>query len=181
MSGNEAERFFDHFGLPRELRDQIYDEVLATEPPFDLGKKNGLCYAVEHAAILRLALVSHQFGEECRKRAQQTACLVLEDTIKWSGSEAEIVQLPHAYLHVANLQLLLMNTGGEWAHKRHDEDRCSTLGSSSHIANWSLLFSCSTHPFARWKWTFSSIPSHLRRNAWKLFLIIKTALPPSGT
>lgn len=120
MASDSRERFFDLFGLPRELRDQIYDEVLDGEPDVDLAKTNGMFTTVKHAMTSRLALVSHQFSEECKGRALQKTLLVLKDNWRWAEGNDQL-EAPHVTSLIQKIKLILaVRTNGN-THDKHDE------------------------------------------------------------
>ncbi|KAK5699069.1 hypothetical protein LTR97_006718 [Elasticomyces elasticus] len=87
MSGDYASdsEAFDLFGLPRELRDAIYDAMLDVSiRELDFGTSAGVRLAVKYAMIVQLALVGRQFSSECRER-YRGICVVLKDTKSWFG------------------------------------------------------------------------------------------------
>ncbi len=56
---DDSERTFDLFGLPREMRNAIYDEVLANVSEVNVGNQTHLRISVQNAMPITLALVSH--------------------------------------------------------------------------------------------------------------------------
>ncbi|KAK0267466.1 hypothetical protein LTR57_014481 [Friedmanniomyces endolithicus] len=73
---DDSGRTFDLFGLPREMRNAIYDEVQSDSPT----------HSVQNAMPITLALVSRQFSKECKER-ERNACVILKDTKLWHPFE----------------------------------------------------------------------------------------------
>ncbi|KAK5134386.1 hypothetical protein LTR08_006566 [Meristemomyces frigidus] len=71
---------FDFFGLPRELRDHIYDDFLTGEPDIKLKTDRYRPHTtIQYAMTARLARVCCQFTAECRDRVPHNTWLLLND------------------------------------------------------------------------------------------------------
>ncbi|TKA76309.1 hypothetical protein B0A55_04199 [Friedmanniomyces simplex] len=91
-----AGRTFDLFGLPLELREAIYDGVLADEE-VTVNKGPKVAVSVRHAMPANLALVSHRFSEEFKKR-ELNVRIVLKDTEALNrGEHIEMPAFPRTF------------------------------------------------------------------------------------
>ncbi|KAK4550333.1 hypothetical protein LTR36_003300 [Oleoguttula mirabilis] len=133
MAHSIGERFFDFFGLAPEMRDEIYDSILAVEPDIYLGKGPGLHTRVKHAMTVRLSLVCRQFRQECSERAQLKTRLVLKDVEDWVFQHA--LELPAATSFIRNLDFFLVNTALDIEHSSPD-DACGSLGEYDFHYRW---------------------------------------------
>ncbi|KAK4897372.1 hypothetical protein LTR27_004892 [Elasticomyces elasticus] len=106
MAGGHGEAF-DLFGLPRELRDAIYDTMLdVSTREVDFGTSANLRLSVQYTMTVQLALVGRQFSQECRERYRDI-CVVLKDTKAWFGDTRclTLPSIPAIPSAVAELEL----------------------------------------------------------------------------
>jgi hypothetical protein len=92
-------RFFD---LPRELRDDIYDQSLVFKTKY--ASQHGVRLRARRSTILSLLLVNHQFQAEYLERAAQHTCLVVTDRGTFHGED---VKLPKPLSYARQLEVFL--------------------------------------------------------------------------
>ncbi|KAK5124222.1 hypothetical protein LTR85_001925 [Meristemomyces frigidus] len=104
VAKNEAQEagVFDFFSLPRELRDQIYEEALQYKKKFQ--SQHGARIRGRRIAEVSLQLVSKQFRQEYLERAERETCLVIVDRDHYHG---EILRLPTPIKYAKKLELHL--------------------------------------------------------------------------
>ncbi|KAK5679197.1 hypothetical protein LTR17_027616 [Elasticomyces elasticus] len=106
MAGDNGEAF-DLFGLPRELRDAIYDATLdVSTREVNFGTSAGIRLSVKYTMTVQLALVGRQFSSECKER-YRGICMVLTDTKAWYGDTRRLAlpSVPTIPLAVAELEM----------------------------------------------------------------------------
>jgi len=93
VSANNSTRFFDFFGLPRELRDKIYEQPILFEyEHLPTDSENGLI-AKAKKLDTSLLLVSRQFRDEYTERCAGRQVLCMRDHCKYLGSK-DVIPLP---------------------------------------------------------------------------------------
>ncbi|TKA22895.1 hypothetical protein B0A50_07834 [Salinomyces thailandicus] len=95
---------FPFFGLPRELRDSIYDDCLIFKRKF--GPQYGIRLRGRRVVQPHLLLLNSQFRDEYLEQAQKKTCLVIVDRDHYHG---EPLKLPSVmkYAHKLELHLAL--------------------------------------------------------------------------
>lgn len=73
-----AKDFFDFFGLPRELRDHIYDNATVCKT-INVGRSRRLWFYASHLPTTNLLLVGRQFRDEYRHRVSKLLAITVED------------------------------------------------------------------------------------------------------
>ncbi|KAK0942127.1 hypothetical protein LTR29_006372 [Friedmanniomyces endolithicus] len=123
LEKNDSGRTFDLFGLPREMRNAIYDEVLANVSEIRVGNQIHLRISVQNAMPITLALVSRQFSKECKER-ERNACVILKDTKLWHPFEGlEIPAIPST-VTLLELHMALTVTNEHHIQDCRDLDFC---------------------------------------------------------
>ncbi|KAK1060852.1 hypothetical protein LTR74_011543 [Friedmanniomyces endolithicus] len=116
---------FDFFGLPRELRDLIYDELDTTTARVKVTRKwsTKLRARAHNLPALKFLQFSHRFSIEYRSIVQKKTTLVIEDhfgdftrpedvTVELSRSVSTI-QLARLELYIAHARLPVDCRGGD--------------------------------------------------------------------
>ncbi|KAK0258906.1 hypothetical protein LTS09_006194 [Friedmanniomyces endolithicus] len=116
---DDSERTFDLFGLPRELRNAIYDEVLANVSEVKVGNQTPMRISVQNAMPTTLILVSHQFSKECKER-ERNVCVILKDTKLWHPFA--LLEIPAIPSTVTSLELHMALTVTNEHHKQDCSD-----------------------------------------------------------
>lgn len=85
-AGNRTRDIFDFFGLPRELRDFVYEYSLTGSHAFQLSEDarddSYLSIRADHLPVTNLLLVNRQFREEYADAANGKSALVMEDHLE---------------------------------------------------------------------------------------------------
>ncbi|GAB1728212.1 hypothetical protein NU195Hw_g3139t1 [Hortaea werneckii] len=116
MADTNDGRYFDFFGLARELRDAIYDDLLneSTQLPTN-GNAPGLRFLAESLADTGLLLVSRSFHDELQERAEKRLHVTIEERRKncfkifWDKFPPQILRA-----RSLTLKLWLDCIGGAW-------------------------------------------------------------------
>lgn len=83
MADTEPRRdIFNFFGLPREMRDSIYAELLTGSQEIRNETYAGLKVIVQHLALNNLLLINRQFRKEYSISAEKVFGLVVEDHLE---------------------------------------------------------------------------------------------------
>lgn len=85
-SNRDPKNIFSFFGLPRELRDAIYDESLTVDGALRLGPNGELHTRYKNLTTTNLLLVSRQFKHEYHDRSAGICELVVEDHLEGAAS-----------------------------------------------------------------------------------------------
>ncbi|RMY70723.1 hypothetical protein D0863_05613 [Hortaea werneckii] len=107
MAHTDGSRYFDFFGLSRELRDAIYDDLLneSTQLPTS-GNTQGLRFLAEGLVDTNFLLVSRSFHDELKELAEKRLHVTIEERRKhvW---EMSWDKLPPRLLRTRSLTLKL--------------------------------------------------------------------------
>ncbi|KAK5736101.1 hypothetical protein LTR17_007623 [Elasticomyces elasticus] len=125
MAGGDGEAF-DLFGLPKELRDAIYDKMLdVSTREMDFGTSAGVRLSVKYTMTVQLALVGRQFSGECRER-YRGICVVLKDTKAWFGDMGRLTlpYIPTIPSPVAELEMRMNIQAGSDHNSTCDSLNC---------------------------------------------------------
>ncbi|EMC94949.1 hypothetical protein BAUCODRAFT_519967 [Baudoinia panamericana UAMH 10762] len=105
-------RFFD---LPREMRDQIYDESLTFKQKYQ--SQHGIRLRGRRVVNPALLLVSKQFHQEYVERADRKTTLVIVDRNVYHGELLEVSKLPKQLTCATKLEIhLALACNGEADH-----------------------------------------------------------------
>ncbi|KAI7543367.1 hypothetical protein KC331_g7436 [Hortaea werneckii] len=107
MAHTDGSRYFDFFGLSRELRDAIYDDLLneSTQLPTS-GNTQGLRFLAEGLVDTNFLLVSRSFHDELKELAEKRLHVTIEERRKHVG-EMSWDKLPPRLLRTRSLTLKL--------------------------------------------------------------------------
>lgn len=93
---------FNWFGLPQELRDEVYEHLLVFKQILPL--QHDVRLRARRSIDPRLLTVSRQFKHEYSARAEQRTCLVIVDRVDFEG---KLLKLPKPLMYVRKLELHL--------------------------------------------------------------------------
>lgn len=124
-SSSHRAKPFNFFGLPRELRDIVYDHSLAYEETWG-PPTHGLEVRIIGAPVTSLLLVSRQFGEEYRESVKRNAELTFVDpdpidSMDTGLSNYEALPKTLRSIDHAHFALWVLCTH---SHKVHKEKKC---------------------------------------------------------
>ncbi|GAB1744413.1 hypothetical protein NU219Hw_g1691t1 [Hortaea werneckii] len=80
MAGTDGSCYFDFFGLSRELRDTIYDDLLTDNTLLQTGDDlSGFSFLAKGTVDTNFLLVSRSFHDELKERAEETLHVTVQD------------------------------------------------------------------------------------------------------
>ncbi|KAI6811189.1 hypothetical protein KC340_g17492 [Hortaea werneckii] len=130
MADNYGSRYFDFFGLSRELRDAIYDNLLSDSTLLRTGDDlSGFSFLAKGTVDTNFLLVNRPFHDELKERAEKTLHVTIQDHGD-DLSDLYEAKFPPLLLRVRSLTLQL------WL-GCHDGDLTAS-GSECHILKLDL-------------------------------------------
>lgn len=80
MADTDGSRYFDFFGLSRELRDTIYDDLVNNSTLLRTGDDlSGFSFLAKGIVDTNFLLVSRSFHDELKERAEKTLHVTIQD------------------------------------------------------------------------------------------------------
>jgi len=110
-----SQDIFDFFGLPRELRDFIYDHLLTGEAFRNKGVPGVFRITARRLPLLNLQLLNQQFREEYLQRAKKAKEVTLDD-LQGEASAGARFEMPAGFKDAPKILLNLALCAPEEVH-----------------------------------------------------------------
>lgn len=98
---------FNFFGLSRELRDQIYGELLDKNIPLHVRDRDCLKVLLKNGPSVALMLVNHQFADEYKEAVGRCSILVCADSGNDPLGDVKAPKLPPLLHSIRGLEMRL--------------------------------------------------------------------------